>query len=259
MKLLPILLLTSLAAFTFPAAAQKGKGKGLRKQSDTQGNYNVSVVEIPEKVATDFVRLKSKVLLYRPIEASQDKLPLIVTLHGSGGGRRDIEQKKWQGTIKQLLQAEQPEFESIVLEPQSEGEWDPGSLQAMLDYIIRENPDVDTNRLYCMGYSMGGKGTWEWAMHDPDRFAAVIPKGFIPDLSKIDGMVDLPIWAMVGDKDSRPRVEGIPAMEKALKELGSTKVKISVFEGANHATAAGRSKEEPGVWEWLFSWKREGS
>ena len=45
-------------------------------------------------------------------------------------------------------------------------------------------------------------------------------------------------------------------MGKALKELGSTKVKISVFEGANHATAAGRSKEEPGEYEWLLPWER---
>ena len=156
-----------------------------------------------------------------------------------------------------MLTPENQKHEPLVVEPQSDGEWDPDSLNAMLTYIIRENPDVDPNRIYCVGYSMGGKGTWEWAMTHPDRFAAIIPKGFIPDLSKLDGMVDLPIWAMVGDKDSKPRVEGIPAMEKALKELGSTVVKITVFEGANHATAAGRSKEEPGVYEWLFSWKRE--
>ena len=255
-KLLCVLL--SLCAFALPATAQKEKGKGgLRKQSDTQGNYRVTVVEIPANVNSGFVRLKPRALLYRPIKTSKEKLPLIVTLHGSGGGRRDIEQKKWQGAINQLLKTENPEFEAMVVEPQSDGEWDPDSLQKMLDYILSEKPEVDTNRLYCMGYSMGGKGTWEWAMHYPDRFAAIIPKGFIPDLSKIDGMVDLPIWAMVGDKDSKPRVEGIPAMEKALKELGSTQVKISVFEGANHGTAAGRSKEEPGVWEWLFSWERD--
>ena len=103
---------------------------------------------------------------------------------------------------------------------------------------------------------MGGKGTWEWAMNYPNRFAAIIPKGFIPDLSKIDGMIDLPIWAMVGDKDSKPRVEGISAMENVLKESGSTKVRVSVFKGANHATASGLSRYEPGVWEWLFSWNQ---
>lgn len=257
MKLRSFLLIPLLAIFAAPAEAQNGTGKGLLKRSDVQGNYRVSVVEIPEEVTSEFERLKSKVLLYRPIETSQKKLPLVVTLHGSGGGRREIERKKWQGVIRQLLKPENKKYQAMLLEPQSEGEWDPESLQKMLDYVIRENPDVDTKRVYCMGYSMGGKGTWEWAMNYPDRFAAIIPKGFIPDLSKIEGMVDLPIWAMVGDKDSRPRAEGIPAMEKALKNLGSTKVKISVFEGANHATAAGRSKAVPGVYKWLFSWELE--
>ena len=258
MKFLHALIIATLTVtLMLPTEAQNRKGKGLRKQSTEQGNYRVAVLEIPEDTASNFERLKPKALLYRPIKTSQEKLPLVVTLHGSGAGRRDIEQKKWQGEIRQLLKPENQQFETMVLEPQSEGEWDPDSLEMMLEHVIRNHPDVDTKRIYCMGYSMGGKGTWEWAMNYLDRFAAIIPKGFIPDLSKIDGMVDLPIWAMVGDRDSRPRVEGIPSMEKALKALGSTKVKISVFEGANHASAAGRSEEVPGVFEWLFSWERE--
>ena len=257
MKFVSLLLFAAFVVFAFPARAQEERRKGLRKTSDEQGNYRVAVVEVPEEVASKFQRLKPKALLYRPINTSQKQLPLVVTLHGSGGGKRDIEQKKWQGTIKQFLKSDNRPYEALILEPQSGGQWDPDSLQKMLDYVISENPDVDTKRIYCVGYSMGGKGTWEWAMNYPDRFAAIVPKGFIPDLSKIDGMVDLPIWAMVGDKDSKPRLEGIPAMEKALKKRGSTKVKISVFQGANHASAAGRSKEEPGVLKWLFSWKRD--
>lgn len=245
----------ALTAFASPAVAQNAKG--LRKQSVTRGNYRVSVIDVPEKVSSEFKTLKPKMLLYQPIEASEKKLPLVVTLHGFGGGRRDIEQKKWQGAIKQLLKPENHQFEAFMLEPQSGGGWDPDSLERMMDYVIQENPNVDTKRIHCMGYSMGGKGTWEWAMNYPDRFAAIIPMGFIPDLSKIDDMVDLPIWAMVGDRDSKPRVEGIPKMGKALKERGSTKVKISVFKGANHATASRRSKEEPGVFEWLFSQQRK--
>ncbi|MAI72458.1 MAG: hypothetical protein CMM01_16335 [Rhodopirellula sp.] len=259
MKFLSFLLLSALVVSALPSEAQNrnGKGKAFRKQADTQGNYHVTVVDVPSTVASKFERLKPKVLLYRPITTAKTKLPLVVTLHGSGGGRRDIEQKKWQGAIRQLLKPENQKYDALVLEPQSEGVWEPDSLETMLDFVLSENLDVDPKRIYCVGYSMGGKGTWEWAMNYPDRFAAIIPKGFIPDLSKIDGMVNLPIWAMVGDKDSKPRVEGIPAMKKKLVELGSTKVKISVFEGANHATASGRAKEEPGVFEWLFSLERE--
>jgi len=42
-------------------------------------------------------------------------------------------------------------------------------------------------------------------------------------------------------------------MEKALKELGSTVVRTTIFEGANHASTAGEAKKLEGVYEWLFS------
>ena len=179
MKCVNFLVIVALNFFASPVDAQKGKGneKGVRKPSAEQGNYRVAVVEIPEKVAVEFEKLKPRALLYRPIETSKKKLPLVVSLHGSGGGRRDIEQKKWQGAVRELLKPENLKYETMLLDPQSEGEWDPDSLQKMLDYVVRENTDVDPNRIYCMGYSMGGKGTWEWAMNYPDRFAAIIPQG----------------------------------------------------------------------------------
>ncbi len=56
-------------------------------------------------------------------------------------------------------------------------------------------------------------------------------------------------------KADRMRLHGlaIPAMEKALKELGSTVVRTTIFEGANHASTAGEAKKLEGVYEWLFS------
>jgi hypothetical protein len=69
-----------------------------------------------------------------------------------------------------------------ILVPQSNGLWDPGSLDKLLAHVLEKNPTIDSNRIYCNGYSMGGKGTWEWAMASLERFAAIISKGFIPDL-----------------------------------------------------------------------------
>ena len=88
---------------------------------------------------------------------------------------------------------------------------------------------------------LGGKGTWALALASPERFAVMIPIGFLPigflpDLSGIDGMVKLPLWAMVGMKDSKPHVESILAMEKSFIELGATVVKTTYFEGANHGS-----------------------
>ena len=104
---------------------------------------------------------------------------------------------------------------------------------------------------------MGGRGTWEWAMHEPKRFAAISPKGFIPDYSNVKNMAQLPIWAMVGTADTKERVDGISKMKDAFKKVNSTSVKLSIFEGANHKTASAQAKQVKGQYEWLFSHKRE--
>ena len=221
------------------------------KLSDVRGNLRVEIITVPENVAGSFERLNAKALLYHPVKMEEEKNPLVIFLHGSGGSRRSIERAKWTGDVRKFTASGQPLVSILV--PQSNGQWDPASLDKMLDHVLKTNPNIDTRRIYCVGYSMGGKGTWEWAMKSPKRFAAIIPKGFIPALSGINGMIEMPIWAMVGTKDSKPRVEGIRAMEMAMKELGATGVKTTFFEGANHGSTPGEIKKLEGVYKWLFS------
>ena len=221
--------------------------------AEVRGNMRMEVVTVPEAVADTFQRLNPQALLYHPIETTTAKQPLIIVLHGSGGSKRSIERSKWTGEVREFIAPKDDRPRTHILVPQSNGEWVPASLNKLLDHVLETTPTIDTNRIYCIGYSMGGKGTWEWAMTSPKRFAAIIPKGFIPDLSAIDGMVTLPIWAMVGTKDSKPRVEGIPTMEQALKARGSTAVRTTLFEGANHGTTPKEIKQLKGVYEWLFA------
>ncbi|MDG2488976.1 MAG: dienelactone hydrolase family protein [Roseibacillus sp.] len=230
------------------AGGQVGKNSG-----DVRGSLRLEVIAIPGEIADDFVGLNPQVILYRPLKVGQEKVPLLIFLHGSGGSRRSIERSRWTPDVRRFTSSKGAKPSVNILVPQSNGPWDPKSLNAMLDHVLQKNTTIDTHRIYCVGYSMGGKGTWEWAMASPERFAAIIPKAFIPDLSGIKGMVQLPIWAMVGTKDSRPRVQGIQGMEKALKELGSTVVKTTIFDGANHGSTPGEIRKLEGVYEWLFS------
>jgi len=222
-------------------------------RAESQGNLRLEIVTAPPAVAADFHRLNKQALLYHPIEKTSGKCPLLILLHGSGGSKKDILSFKKTRYAKKFYQPENRRYGTKLMILQSAGEWDPNSLDKMLDYILNSNQDIDVNRIYCLGYSMGGKGTWTWAMKSPKRFAAIVPMGFIPDLGKIDAMVDLPIWAMVGTEDQKARSEGIPEMEKALKELGSTVVRTTIFPGANHASAAGKASAQEGLFEWLFS------
>ena len=229
------------------------KGQGRKNSGDVRGNLRLEVITIPGQIADDFVGLNPQAILYRPLKVGKEKAPLVIFLHGAGGSRRSIERSRWTPDVRRFTSSKGVKPSVNILVPQSKGQWDPKSLNAMLDHVLQKNTAIDAHRIYCVGYSMGGKGTWEWAMASPERFAAIIPKAFIPDLSGIRRMVQLPIWAMVGTKDSRPRVQGIQGMEKALKELGSTVVKITIFDGANHGSTPGEIRKLEGVYEWLFT------
>jgi len=218
-----------------------------------RGNLRLEVIQTPAAIARDFERLNPQALLYHPVQAMEKKSPLLIVLHGSGGSKRSIERAKWTGEVRRFLTPSKGQPTTHILVPQSNGHWDPDSLNKMLDYILKATPSIDTRRIYCVGYSMGGKGTWEWAMNSPERFAAIIPKAFIPDLSGLDAMVELPIWAMVGTRDTKPRVTGIQEMERSLKRRGSKVVKTTFFDGANHGSAQGKIKKLEGVYDWLFS------
>ena len=221
--------------------------------ADKQGNLRLEVVTFPQDVQAGFKDLNKQALLYQPIETPEGTIPLVILLHGAGGTKtKDISSFKGNRDVKWLVRPEHSKYPAKILVPQSVGLWDPDSLNKMLDHILKTHSDIDKDRVYCIGYSMGGKGTWEWAMSSPKRFAAIIPVAFIPDLSKLKDMIDLPIWAMVGTADRR-RAREIPKMEKALKELGSTAVRTTIFEGANHASTASKAWAVEGLLDWLFA------
>ena len=216
-------------------------------------DMRLEIVTFPPNVQAGFKDLSKQALFYHPIKKPEGKIPLIILLHGAGGTKKkDIAAFKGNRDVNWVMTPANSKYLAKILVPHSRSLWDPASLNKMLDHILSTNPDIDTDRIYCIGYSMGGKGTWEWAMASPKRLAAIVPVAFIANLSNLKDMVNLPIWAMVGTGDRR-RAGGIPKLEKALKELGSTSVRTTVFEGANHATTAAKAWTVEGLLDWLFA------
>lgn len=80
--------------------------------------------------------------------------------------------------VKGLALAERAAKDLILLEPNSADSWDPDALDRMLDYVLDTYQEIDRNRVYVVGHSMGGTGTWNWILQSADRFAAAAPCGF---------------------------------------------------------------------------------
>jgi len=66
--------------------------------------------------------------------------------------------------------------------------------------------NIDTNRVYLTGASLGGSGTWYLAAKYPEKFAAIAPMcGFTSDNdfteTHLDRLTRMPVWAFHGRTD----------------------------------------------------------
>ncbi len=196
--------------------------------------------------------------------------PVIVSLHGGGGRGTDNrgQLRVWNRLLAdKALRAEYP---SYVLAPQSTRLWDEWHLDRIKE-IVNSLPSVDTNRIYVLGHSMGGHGSFILLQVDPGYFAAAVPSagtGRGQDAAFIDPEVirDIPIWAFHGDQDE---VAPYARAESLFAEMSRLKgnMKLTTFAGDAHGTAAkmitgaengntlcasDRCDPEPETLKWLF-------
>ena len=120
MNHLNILLTTTVLLITLPVDAQERNKQGKGRRNDVvRGILNVEVVTVPEDMAAIFEQLEPSALLYQPVNKKSDKIPLIISLQGFGGGNRSIENKKWMGEAKRLLKPEDNPYETMLPVPQT--------------------------------------------------------------------------------------------------------------------------------------------
>lgn len=180
------------------------------------------------------------------------KWPMILFLHGAGERGTDIELLKLHG-IPKIVEA-QPDFPYVTVAPQcAEGSWWPLHLKE-LDALVQQATllyDVDVDRIYLTGISMGGYGAWNLATAYPDRFAAVAPICGGGDPDSVCAMKDVPVWAFHGARDNVVLIRESRKMVDALRECGGS-VRFTIYPNAGH-DAWTRTYENPRLYEWFDS------
>lgn len=71
--------------------------------------------------------------------------------------------------------------------------WNASILSALLDEIV-ERYRVDLERIHVTGFNMGGYGTWDLAMHSPNRFASLMPICGGGDPARVSLISQIPQW-----------------------------------------------------------------
>ena len=118
--------------------------------------------------------------------------------------------------------------------------------------------NIDTNRIYLTGLSMGGYGAWEAAERWPNYWAAVAPIAGAGDPTYASRLVNIPIWAFHSVDDTTVPVSGSRDMINAIHAAGGDP-RYTEFTNMGHGvwvapyTIMGTPSPTPGFFSWLFS------
>lgn len=188
---------------------------------------------------------------YEPTQR-KGALPLIVQLHGAGergDGKEALSLVDVHGFSKMIADKE---FPCMFVMPQcpTDSFW-AARVESILSFInqLIEEYDVDPDRIYLTGLSMGGYGTWFTAMARPDLFAAIVPvcgggmAWHAPSLH-------MPIWVFHGACDSVVSPMQSDEMVAALRACGAD-VRYSRMDGVGHDVWTYAYNEE--LLDWLLA------
>ncbi len=197
--------------------------------------------------------------------------PLVVFLHGAGERGTDNELQLLYFPTQMAQPHWRKRFPCYILAPQCrndrkwmEVDWssktDPTmpdtageQLQAvmkMLETTLKEE-QVDHRKIYLTGLSMGGFGSFDLAIRNPDLFAAVAPICGAADPNRVSAISKVPVWIVHGDQDTAVSVERSRSAAAALRSAGGTPVYVEL-PGVGHNSWTPGYEDNDGLVPWMF-------
>jgi pimeloyl-ACP methyl ester carboxylesterase len=163
--------------------------------------------------------------------------PLIVDLHGSG----------WLGHKISYTRPGRPPGPTFGVTPiNMGGPWQLDFLNAYLDDLLAFLP-IDQDRVYVQGHSLGAMATWEWALDNPERFAAISPRAGIGEPYRAQRLKNVPAWVIHGENDPVIPSGYADQMVTALQSEGSG-VRLSLIKGGEHNMPGDLDQDQVVTW-----------
>jgi poly(3-hydroxybutyrate) depolymerase len=184
------------------------------------------------------------------------KSPLIIALHGLGGNPQQFMRSRG-------LTSEAEKRGYIVAAPMgynSRGWYgvktrigtkgdDPQNLAELSEKdvmnvlgIVKKDYNIDPNRVYLMGHSMGGGGTVHLGLKYADEWAALAPIApaiFTHQPKELEKIKNTPIILIQGAKDPLVKVERVRPWADQMKKLEMTHDYVEIADG-DHGNVVGQ-------------------
>jgi predicted esterase len=178
-------------------------------------------------------------LFVPPSYDPQKEYPLIIFLHGY------TDTTTWNlGWYNDPFLSADP---CIVMTPKCPKEekggwgnsWDPTTPPMMKNALemlnlVRKAFNLDENRFYIYGSSMGGYGTFGVIKKNPDMFAAGYVECANGNTDMAGILAKIPFWMFHGSADSIVPVKGARDMYNAVLAAGGTQIRYTEYQGVGH-------------------------
>lgn len=214
----------------------------------------VSVISVAQEQLESRTRISTggyNYWLYTPPTAYEEAKPLIVFLHGHSLCGSDLNKVRKYGVITAIERGFK--IDSYVIAPQNPGgSWVPSKVWEIVESTQNEY-NIDTNRIYVIGMSLGGYGTFSVASTYPDKIAAAMALcggGWNLDYAALD---KLPLWILHGTSDRAVSISQSQKIVDGIKSKGTGgRLLFTILPGMDHG-ALNRCFYLPQTYEWLLS------
>lgn len=188
--------------------------------------------------------------IYIPSNYDKSKAyPMITMLHGAGGDENNF-LDRYEGRWPKL--AEERGYIIVAVNgrgPVSGYAKANGAEQDVLDVttLVQKNYNIDPNRVYLTGHSMGSGGTWAIGLEYRDRFAALAPIAGTRPTPQLEAALKsgrrMPIVIVAGAKDALVPVAGCREVAEKAKAMGH-EVKYLEYAEGDHISVVAMSVKE---------------
>ncbi|HKB35703.1 MAG TPA: alpha/beta hydrolase [Gemmataceae bacterium] len=122
--------------------------------------------------------------------------------------------------------------------------------------LVRKEFTIDDKRIYLIGHSMGGGGTWHLGTKYPDVWAGLAPiaPAAFGQPTGLDKIKNVPVIVVQGDKDTLVRPEGTRRWVDRMKELNMTYEYVEI-PGGGHGDVV--TTGMPKIFEFFEKQKKE--
>lgn len=213
------------------------------------------------------------------------KYPLIINMAGtleSGNGTTDLPLVlKWglgqllnsspTPTLTFNINGKQHAF--VVLIPQLAAgfqTWQNSYVDAMIDYA-RANLNIDENKIFLTGYSLGGGGAWKYpteSLANANRIAGIIPVAPAPNYSELCNLAQgkVAVWAHQSQDDDAIPVRFTDSAIEVIKGCSPIIPPLySRYNDGKHdkswvwAYDTTNNIQYPNIWQWMIGTSRANS